>query len=129
MLSRRQFLGRTTSLSFLTFGPSLPGLFIRAAQAAARTDRNNRVLVGIELNGGNDGLNTVIPFENDRYYRYRPSLGIPKEEVVKLNDQLGLHPSMARAGELFQSGKLAIVQGVGYPEPNRSHFRSMEIWQ
>jgi uncharacterized protein (DUF1501 family) len=129
MLSRRQFLGRSAGLSFLTFGGSLPSLFVQAARAAAEADRNNHVLVVVELNGGNDGLNTVVPFENDRYYQLRPSLGIPKDQVHKLSDQVGLHPAMARAAELFKAGKLTIVQGVGYPEPNRSHFRSMEIWQ
>jgi uncharacterized protein (DUF1501 family) len=113
----------------VTFGTALPTLFVRAAQEASRTDRNDHVLVVIELNGGNDGLNTVIPFENDRYYKSRPVIGIPKQEVIKLTDQLGLHPSMAGAVELFKAGKLAVIQGVGYPEPNRSHFRSMEIWQ
>jgi uncharacterized protein (DUF1501 family) len=125
MLSRRQFLGRTaTGLSCL----SLPGLFARAADAAVKADRNDHVLVVVELNGGNDGINTVIPYENPLYHKYRPTLRIPKEQVVKLSDQIGLHPSMAPAGELFKAGKLAVVQGVGYPEPDRSHFRSMEIW-
>jgi uncharacterized protein (DUF1501 family) len=82
----------------------------------------------VELAGGNDGLNTVVPFENDLYYKNRPTLGIPKEQVQKLSDQVGLHPNMAAAADLFKSGKLAVVQGAGYPEPNRSHFRSMEIW-
>jgi uncharacterized protein (DUF1501 family) len=128
MLSRRQFLGRTAGASFLTLSGVAPDLFVRAADAAQQADRNNHVLVVIFLDGGNDGLNTVIPFENRLYYKNRPSLGVPKGQVIKLSDQVGLHPSMARAGELFKAGKLAVVQGVGYPQPNRSHFRSREIW-
>jgi uncharacterized protein (DUF1501 family) len=107
----------------------MPRLFISVAQSAVLADKTDNVLVVIELSGGNDGLNTLVPFEDDRYYKYRPTLGIPKSELIKLNDRCGVHPAMAAAAELFQQGKLAIVQGVGYPEPDRSHFRSMEIWQ
>jgi uncharacterized protein (DUF1501 family) len=128
MLSRRQFLGQTAGASCLTLGGVMPELFGQTADAARTAGRNDHVLVVVELNGGNDGLNTVIPFENGSYYKSRPSLGVPKEQVVKLTDQIGLHPNMARMGELFKAGKLAIVQGAGYPGPNRSHFRSMEIW-
>jgi uncharacterized protein (DUF1501 family) len=128
MLTRRQFLGQTASTSFLTLSGVMPDLFAQAAAAADQTDRNDHVLVVVQLDGGNDGLNTVIPFENGLYYKRRPTLAIPKDQVIKLGDQVGLHPSMAPAGELFKAGKLAIVQGVGYPRPDRSHFRSKEIW-
>jgi uncharacterized protein (DUF1501 family) len=129
MLTRRQFLGRSaTGLSFLSLGGLMPDLFAHAAESAAKSDRNDHVLVVVELAGGNDGLNTVIPFENDLYHKARPTLKIAKEQVVKLSDQIGLHPALEAAGELFKAGKLAVVQGVGYPEPDRSHFRSMEIW-
>jgi uncharacterized protein (DUF1501 family) len=129
MLTRRGFLGRTAAgASFLSLSGAAPALFARAAESAKSADRNDHVLVVVELAGGNDGLNTVIPFEDDLYYKNRPTLGIPKGEVLKLGDQIGLHPAMPLAQELFKDGKLAIVQGVGYPEPNRSHFRSMEIW-
>src|SRR4051812_19888097 len=128
MLTRRQFLGRGAGLSAVALGGALPGLFARAAGEAAKADRTGRVLVVIELAGGNDGLNTVIPFENDLYHKARPTLHVAREQVQKLTDQIGLHPSMAPAAELFKGGKLAVVQGVGYPEPDRSHFRSMEIW-
>jgi uncharacterized protein (DUF1501 family) len=129
MLSRRQFLGGAAGLSAVALSGKVPALFARAADDAAKADRTERVLVVVELNGGNDGLNTVIPFENDAYHKARPTLHIEKDKVVKLNDQIGLHPNMAPAAELFKDGKLTIVQGVGYPEPDRSHFRSMEIWQ
>jgi uncharacterized protein (DUF1501 family) len=129
MITRRDFLGRTAAgVSFVSLSGAMPGLFARAAESASSADRNDHVLVVVELAGGNDGLNTLIPFENDLYYKNRPTLGIPNGEVLKLTDQLGLHPAMGPGAELFKSGKLAIVQGVGYPEPNRSHFRSMEIW-
>ena len=129
MLSRRDFLGRSAAgLSFVSLSGAVPGLFARAAGAAVEADRNDHVLVVVELAGGNDGLNTVVPFENDLYFKNRPTLGVPKDQVHKLSDQIGLNPNMAAAAELFKSGKLAVVQGVGYPEPNRSHFRSMEIW-
>jgi uncharacterized protein (DUF1501 family) len=126
MHTRRQFLG--AGLSALTLGGAVPGLFARAADDAARADRNDRVLVVVELAGGNDGLNTVVPFEDDRYHKARPTLHVAKEQVQRLTDQVGLHPSMDAAGQLFKDGKLAVVQGVGYPRPDRSHFRSMEIW-
>ena len=83
----------------------------------------------IQLDGGNDGLNTVIPFADENYARYRRELRIAEQDVLKLNDAIGLHPAMKPAAELFEDGRLTIVQGVGYPNPNRSHFRSMAIWQ
>jgi uncharacterized protein (DUF1501 family) len=129
MISRRQFLaGSAAGVSFVSLGGLMPDFFAHAADAAVKADASDRVLVVVELAGGNDGLNTVIPFDNDLYYKNRPTLGIPKENVVKLGDHVGLHPALAPAGELFKAGKLAVVQGVGYPEPDRSHFRSMEIW-
>jgi len=128
MLTRRQFLGSGAGVSALTLGGALPGLFARAADDAVKADRGDRVLVVVELAGGNDGLNTVIPFEDDLYHKARPTLHVAKEQVQKLAGPVGLHPSMEAAARLFQEGKLAVVQGVGYPEPDRSHFRSMEIW-
>jgi uncharacterized protein (DUF1501 family) len=83
----------------------------------------------VQLAGGNDGLNTVIPFADDRYYNLRPKLAIPAQKVIRLNEQTGLHPAMGDMAELWKSGKLSIVQNVGYPNPNRSHFRSTEIWE
>ncbi len=129
MLSRREFLGRTAAgVSCVSLAGAMPRLFEAAADAAVVADKSDHVLVVVELAGGNDGLNTVIPFENSLYFKNRPTLGVPKDQVLRLSDQVGLHPNMASAAELFKSGKLAVVQGVGYPEPNRSHFRSMEIW-
>ncbi len=87
------------------------------------------VLVVCQLSGGNDGLNTIVPYANKLYYQMRPTLGIPETQVVKLNDQMGLHPGLAPIGELYKKGQVAIVQNVGYPQANRSHFKSMDIWQ
>ncbi len=89
---------------------------------------DGRVLVLVQLAGGNDGLNSVVPFENDAYYNLRPNLAIPRQEVIDLNGELGLHPSLQNFLRLYDEGQLAIVQGVGYPNPNRSHFKSTDIW-
>jgi uncharacterized protein (DUF1501 family) len=128
MYSRRAFLQTTAGLSFVSLAGGVSPLLARAAEVSADADRNDHVLVVVELAGGNDGLNTVIPFENPVYYKNRPTLGVAKDDVVRLSDQLGLHPRMTALGDLFREGRVAVVQGVGYPEPDRSHFRSMEIW-
>ena len=86
------------------------------------------VLAVVSLSGGNDGMNTVIPYSNPRYRDYRPTLGIPEEMIIPLNDTLGLHPSMAPLKKYWDEGKLAIIQGIGYPNGSLSHFRSMDIW-
>jgi uncharacterized protein (DUF1501 family) len=83
----------------------------------------------IELSGGNDGLNTVIPYADDTYHKARPTLRFTKQQVVRVNDELGLHPAMRSLDRLIQAGELALLQGVGYPNPDRSHFESMDIWQ
>jgi uncharacterized protein (DUF1501 family) len=85
--------------------------------------------VVLQLAGGNDGLNTLVPFENDAYFRARPTLAIPKSKIHPLSGGFGLHPELTALKSLHDDGHLAIVQGVGYPNPNRSHFRSTEIWQ
>jgi uncharacterized protein (DUF1501 family) len=88
-----------------------------------------KVVVVLQLSGGNDGLNTVIPIRNDIYYRSRPKLGITKDEALLLNDEAGIHPALTGFKSLFDSGDLGILNNVGYPNPDRSHFRSMDIWQ
>ncbi len=97
-----------------------------AGAAAARGER--RLLVLIELKGGNDGFNTVIPYEDAEYYRLRPGIAIPREQVLPLDRRAGLHPELRPLLALWQAGELALVQNVGYPKPNLSHFRSIEIW-
>jgi uncharacterized protein (DUF1501 family) len=86
------------------------------------------ILVVLQLSGGNDGLNTVIPYSNPLYYDNRPKVGIPEDQVLAINDSIGFHPAMGPMKKLYDEGKLAIIQGIGYPKPSRSHFRSMDIW-
>jgi uncharacterized protein (DUF1501 family) len=88
----------------------------------------NKVVVILQLSGGNDGLNTVIPVRNDIYYRSRPRLGIVREKALRLNDEAGLHPTLTAFADAYNEGSLAILNNVGYPNPDRSHFRSMDIW-
>ena len=128
MFTRRQFLTRTLQgSSLLAFGSVVPEFLANTARAAEKG--KDTVLVVIELNGGNDGLNTVIPYADDLYQKYRPTLRYGKDQVVRLNDQLGLNPGMGSFRQLWDQGQLAVVQGVGYPNPDRSHFESMDIWQ
>ena len=92
------------------------------------TGRDGNILVVLQLAGGNDGLNTVIPLGNDEYRKSRPTIGVAEPSILKLDPQTGLHPSLSGLASAYQEGHLAVVQGVGYPNPNRSHFRSTEIW-
>lgn len=93
------------------------------------TGKDGTILVVLQMGGGNDGLNTVIPFGDDAYYQARPILGMPAERVLKLTDHIGFHPGLVALKALYDAGHLAVMQGVGYPNPDRSHFRAMEIWQ
>jgi len=86
------------------------------------------VLVILQLSGGNDALNTVIPYSNPLYHDNRPKVGIPEDQVLPINDSIGFHPAMGPIKKLYDEGKVAIIQGIGYPKPSRSHFRSMDIW-
>lgn len=124
MTTRRQFLQQSALVSL---APLVPAFLSESALAAA-AQPDERVLVVIQLDGGNDGLNTVIPFADENYARFRRELRIKTEEVLKLDDTVGLHPSLKAAADLVQDGRLSVVQGVGYPNPNRSHFESMAIW-
>lgn len=127
--TRREFLKQgAAGLSFLSLGGAVPGMFAAAAEESAAAAKNDHVLVVVELSGGNDGLNTLIPFENELYYKNRRLLGISKENVRKIDDHVGMHPALEPLERMYQEGRLAWIQGVGYPEPDRSHFRSMEIW-
>lgn len=131
MSTRRQFLGQVGAAGLVSIGAMPPRFLTRAALAAQQEGRSSdkgRVLVLIQLTGGNDGLNTVIPHGDDEYYKNRPGIGIDKTQVRKLDDYLGLHPRMIGFQKLHDDGMLGIIQGVGYPNPDRSHFRSMDIW-
>ncbi|PTY01796.1 hypothetical protein DB346_11460 [Verrucomicrobia bacterium LW23] len=98
----------------------------KATQVA--TGKDSQILVVMQLAGGNDGVNTVIPFASDEYYKARPKLAVPKSDVLQINDQLGLNPALSALKEMYDGGEVALINGVGYPNPNRSHFRSTEIW-
>ncbi len=128
MFNRRDFLSRTLQGSSLLAASSIVPQFL-ANTAFAAGDAKDTILVVIELTGGNDGLNTVIPYADDLYHKARPTLGFTKEQVVKVDDHIGLHPAMRGLEPMLKAGNLAIVQGVGYPNPDRSHFESMDVWQ
>ncbi len=129
--TRREFLqlsGR--GIGLLAFSRFAPEFLVNSALASTPAPEKDRsILVLVQLAGGNDGLNTLVPFEDANYYRLRPTLGLAKEKVLRINPTLGLHPSCTALHRLLQEGKLGIVQNVGYPNPNRSHFRSSEIWE
>ncbi len=128
MATRRTFIQQIGAASLVAVGTRPAALFARAAEQAGKPDPDGRILVLVQLAGGNDGLNTIVPFDNDEYRRERPSLALGNGAVLRLNDELGLHPAMGGFKEMHEDGALAVVQGVGYPNPNRSHFRSMDIW-
>ena len=125
LIKRRHFL-QVGSLA--TASLMLPK-FLKAFEKPAMVPAGNKVVVVVQFSGGNDGLNTVIPITNDIYYRERPKLGITKTNAVQLTDEVGLNPALAGFQELFNDGSLGILNNVGYPNPDRSHFRSMDIWQ
>ncbi|GAA4826822.1 DUF1501 domain-containing protein [Algivirga pacifica] len=121
---RREFLKKS---AITTVGAFFLPQFLQA-YSPLNLDGNNRRLVIIQLSGGNDSLNTVIPYNNSLYYEHRPTLAIAEQKVLKLNKQLGLHYSLSFFQDLLDKGEMNIINQVGYPNPNRSHFRSMDIW-
>ena len=137
MHTRRQFL--RTSVLGAAASWTLPvflektffALDAMAADALTQTatGKDGTILVVLQMAGGNDGLNMVVPYADDVYYRSRPRLGLPADQVLKLNSYAGLNGKLTGLKSLFDEGHLSVVQGVGYPNPNRSHFRSTEIWQ
>jgi uncharacterized protein (DUF1501 family) len=118
MLNRREFVAG------LSLGGIMPSFLARALAQPSR--RKDTILVVVQMSGGNDGLNTIVPFADDVYRKLRPKLAI--RDVLKIDDSVGFHPSLRGMAKLLEDGRLAIVQGVGYPDPNRSHFESMDIW-
>jgi uncharacterized protein (DUF1501 family) len=90
--------------------------------------KNNRVLVVVQLSGGNDGLNTVIPYRNKHYYNARPSLYVPKKKRIRVNEQFAFHENLKEIRDMYDRGMVSVINGVGYPNPSRSHFRSMKVW-
>jgi uncharacterized protein (DUF1501 family) len=133
LVSRRQFLK-----SSMLVAPTLafmPTVFKHAVAAATSESFGVRqtnapgTLVVVQMAGGNDGLNTLVPYADNRYYDLRGTLALPQGSVLPLDNEVGLHPSMAKLKDLWDEGNLAIVEGVGYPNPSFSHFESMDIWQ
>src|SRR6266567_959919 len=135
--TRRSLIGRGALL--VASGFLAPSFITRTAMAldsaqsalgpvALDASKSNRILIVLQLSGGNDGLNTLIPFADPEYARLRPTLGVAASDVLRLTDSVGLNPNLSKLKALYDQGKVAVVQGVGYPNPNRSHFRSMDIW-
>ncbi len=129
--TRREFVkGSTAGIGLLAFSQFAPGFLTRSLGAQVPTNEPDRsILVLVQLGGGNDGLNTLVPYQDDNYYRLRPTLGLKRPDLLPLDDQLALHASCPELERLYKDGSLAVVQNVGYPNPNRSHFRSTEIWE
>ena len=127
-ISRRDFMKGMAVFSGIGLAPKfLTDAYADPAQVIQGFN-DDRVLVVVQLGGGNDGLNTVVPFEDDLYHRARPQIGLKSERIIKLNDLTGINDAMRPVMPFFERGELAVIQGVGYPNPDRSHFRSMEIW-
>ncbi|MCH8044875.1 MAG: DUF1501 domain-containing protein [Planctomycetes bacterium] len=127
--TRRRFLSASLgSSAMVAMTPRVPGFLLEAAAREQDNKQGENVLVVVQLSGGNDGLNTVVPYADDAYGRNRFTLRIGKDQVRKIDDYAGFHPAMEGFAKLLEDEKLAIVQGVGYENPNRSHFESMDIW-
>ncbi len=135
-MKRREFI--RNGLTFVALGAAMPTVLMQAAQAAETAPSGSaagsaipdgKILVVIEMTGGNDGLNTVVPYKDAAYASLRPSIGISSKDVTAISDKLGVHPKLASLAKMFEQGQVAVVNGVGYPSPNRSHFDSMDIWQ
>lgn len=127
-MKRRDFCHLFSSATGLALlGGHAPGWTQAMQQRAASVA--DRILILIELKGGNDGLNTVVPYADNAYYQLRNSIAIKREEVIRIDSRVGLHPELRGLLPMWQNNELAIVQGVGYPQPNLSHFRSIEIWE
>ena len=134
-MQRRRFLQSSALASTLLLVPKFlhaldrPAIRLAAQLRDAPTDKARRLIV-VQLSGGNDGLNTIIPYRNDLYYKARPTLALKETDgILPLSDDLGLHPKMTGLKGLYDQGHLAVLNAVGYPNPDRSHFRSMDIWQ
>jgi uncharacterized protein (DUF1501 family) len=135
--TRREFLRTTVLGSALSWtvpaflADTFAALQTQAADSATQitTGKDSTILVVLQMAGGNDGLNTVVPYSNDFYHQARPKIGLSAQQILKINDNIGFHGSLGGFKNLYDSENLAVIQGVGYPNPNRSHFRSTEIWQ
>lgn len=128
-LNRREFFRDAALFSAIGVAPQFLTRTVEAASPEIRGFKDDRVLVVIQLGGGNDGLNTIVPYSDDIYHRLRPKLALKDEDLIKLNDELAFNARLEGLMELYDDSTLAVIQGVGYPNPDRSHFRSTEIWQ
>ncbi|MEO8848802.1 MAG: DUF1501 domain-containing protein [Casimicrobiaceae bacterium] len=124
-MSRRRFIGSTLAFAATAAGA---GASVAFADSPPMRARYSNLLLLIELKGGNDGFNTLVPYTDSAYYALRPTLAIARDAVVQLSDRAGLHPALAPLATLWKDKQLAVLQGVGYAQPNLSHFRSIEIW-
>ena len=122
-MKRRNFIKNTALASSLFYVPSFVNAFNNLDLKLAGYKR----LVIIQFSGGNDGLNTVIPYNNDLYYKNKPTINLKSNKILKLNSDLGLHQSLASLKKLYNKGYVSIINNVGYPNPNRSHFKSTDI--
>jgi len=127
--TRREFLVTGLKGAGLLAASAFVPAFLTRTAAAAGADKDAPLLVVLQLSGGNDGLNTVVPFTDDLYFKARPTIGLRGESLFKISDRIALNAALAPLRREFDSGRMAIIQNTGYPNPNRSHFRSMEIWQ
>lgn len=125
---RRDFIKKS---ALTTAGTMLIPHFLKAYELnqLGLAPTTGKTLVIVQLSGGNDGLNTVVPYRNDIYYRERPTLAIPRDKVLTLNDEVGFNPALESLKSLYDDGLVTVINNVGYPNPDRSHFRSMDIWQ
>lgn len=123
-IKRKQFI----QIGSLATASLMLPKFLKAFENKAMVPPGNKVVVILQLSGGNDGLNTVIPLRNDLYYKARPGIAIEKAKALSLTDEFGLHPALSALKEVYEDGSLGIINSVGYPNPDRSHFRSMDIW-
>ncbi|MSR30358.1 MAG: DUF1501 domain-containing protein [Gemmataceae bacterium] len=131
MLQIRKFDRRQMvqyGMGLAAMGGAAPGFLFRTAQAAQAKKDSDSILVVVQLSGGNDGLSTVIPFQDPAYHNARKATRLDPKDVLRLNDDVGLHPNLKDFKGFYDQGKLAVIQGVGYPNPNQSHFTSMDIW-
>ncbi|ASV73218.1 hypothetical protein THTE_0616 [Thermogutta terrifontis] len=128
MWTRRDFLKVSGAAVAVGATAPIPAVLAHTGTQLSRA-KDETILVAVQMAGGNDGLNTVVPYEDDHYHRQRPTLALREAEVIKLQDAVGFHPALRPWMELWEGGHLAVVQGVGYPNPSGAHERSMEIWQ
>ncbi len=125
LFKRKEFL----QIGSLATASLMMPKFLKAFEKGHTVPPGNKVMIVLQFSGGNDGLNTVIPVRNDIYYKTRPNLGIQKDKALLLTDEVGINPALPFLKELYDDGSLGIMNNVGYPNPDRSHFRSMDIWQ